>query len=107
MDVDDGKATVLRGVKVLDPKTVAITITQPKAYWIATLTYPTAWVVCKAIAEKAGTKPLTDAEAEAGAGSGAFRVTRFLRDQEVDMDANPHYWGGAPQIAGQVRARRH
>ena len=103
LDVFNGKATVLKGVKVLDPKTLAITITKPKAYWIDTLTYPTGWVVCKAIAEKAGTSPLTEADAEAGAASGAFHITGFLKDQEVDMDAFMGYWGGAPKISGQVQ----
>ena len=102
LDVYNGKAAALKGVRVVDLKTIAITITQPKAYWIATLTYPTAWVVCKAIAEKEGMKPLSDADAEAGAGSGAFHVTGFVRDQEVDMDAFAGYWGGAPKIARQV-----
>ena len=102
LDVFNGKATGLKGVKVINPRTIAITITKPKAYWIATLTYPTAWVVCKAIAKKKGTQPLTDAEAEAGAGSGAFHVTSFQRDQEVDMDAFKGYWGGAPLIDRQV-----
>jgi len=102
LDVYSGKTTELRGVKVIDPQTLAVTITSPKAYWIDTLTYPTAWVACKAIAVKEGTRPLTDADAALGAGSGAFRITRFLKDQEVDMDANPRYWGGAPRIAGQV-----
>ena len=100
MDVYNGKATTLTGVKVVNPQTVAITITKPKAYWIDTLTYPTGWVECKAIAEKEGTNPLTDADAEAGAGTGAFKVTRFVKDQEVDFDANPTYWDGAPKIAG-------
>ena len=102
LDVYNGKAADLAGVKVIDPHTVAITLTQPTAYWLATLTCPTGWVVCKAIAEKRGTQPLTAADAEAGAGSGAFKITRFAPDQEVDMDANPAYWGGAPKIAGQV-----
>jgi len=103
LDVFNSKSTTLQGVKVIDPRTVAITITRPKAYWIDTLTYPTAWIVSKSIALKEGTNPLTDADAEAGAASGAFRITRFVKDQEVDMDANPHYWGGAPKIAGQVQ----
>ena len=103
LDVFNGKATVLKGVKVLDPKTLAITITKPKAYWIDTLTYPTGWVVCKAIAVKDGTNPMTEADAEAGAASGAFHITGFLKDQEVDMDAFMGYWGGAPKIAGQVQ----
>ncbi len=102
MDVYNGKATTLSGVKVIDPQTIAITITQPKAYWIDTLTYPTGWVECKAIAEKEGVNPLTEADAEAGAGTGAFKITRFLKDQEVDFDANPAYWDGAPKISGQV-----
>ena len=99
LDVYNGKASALSGVKVIDPQTIAITITTPKAYWIDTLTYPTGWVECKAIAVKKGTTPLTDADAEAGAGTGAFKVTRFVKDQEVDFDANPTYWDGAPKIA--------
>ena len=102
MDVYNGKAATLTGVKVVNPQTIAITITKPKAYWIDTLTYPTGWVENKAIAEKEGTNPLTDADAEAGAGTGAFKVTRFVKDQEVDFDANPSYWDGAPKISGQV-----
>ena len=103
LDVYNGKATDLTGVKVLDPHTLAITITHPKAYWIDTLTYPTGWVECKAIAVKEGTSPLTEADAEAGAGTGAFKITHYSKDQEVDLDANPHYWDGAPKIAGQVQ----
>ncbi len=102
LDVYNGKAATLTGVKVIDPKTVSITITKPKAYWIDTLTYPTGWVENKAIAEKDGTNPLTEADAEAGAGTGAFKITRFIKDQEVDFDANPAYWDGAPKIHGQV-----
>ncbi len=97
-DVYSGKAAALKGVKVVNPQTVAVTITSPKAYWLATLTYPTAWIVCKAIAEKRGTDRLTSDDAIAGAGSGAFHVTKFRKDQEVDMEPNAHYWGGAPKV---------
>ena len=102
MDVYNGKATVLTGVKVTDPQTLSITITKPKAYWIDTLTYPTGWVECKAIAEKEGTNPLSEADAEAGASTGAFKITHYVKDQDVEMSANPAYWDGAPKIAGQV-----
>jgi len=102
MDVYNGKATTVSGIKVLDPLTLAITITKPKAYWVDTLTYPTGWVESKAIAEKEGTHPLSEADAEAGAGTGPFRVTRFLKDQQVEFTTNPAYWDGAPKIAGQV-----
>ena len=102
LDVYNRKSTALSGVKVIDPQTVAITITSPKAYWIDTLTYPTGWIVCKAIAVKEGAGPLTEADAEAGAGTGAFKITHSVKDQEVDLEANPNYWAGAPKIAGQV-----
>ncbi|MGI4788349.1 MAG: peptide ABC transporter substrate-binding protein [Janthinobacterium lividum] len=104
LDVYSGKAADLTGVKVVDPSTVAITITKPKAYWIDTLTYPTAWVECKAIAQKEGTNPLTEADAEAGAGTGAYKIAHFVKDQEVDLDANPAYWDGAPKISGLVES---
>lgn len=104
-ELNSGKATELTGVKVLDPQTVAITIVKPKAYWIYTLTYPTAYVVSKAEADKAQgpNGQMTDADVEAGAGSGPFRVTRYAKDSQVELAANPAYWQGAPKIAGQRR----
>ena len=100
-DVISGKAAALKGVKVVDPLTVAITITQPKAYWIYTLTYPTAYVVSKAQAR--ADAPLTDADLAKGAGTGPFRVTNYVRDSKVTLVANPAYWDGAPKIAGIER----
>lgn len=100
-DVSSGKATALRGVKVVDPMTVAITITQPKAYWIYTLTYPTAYVVSKA--EAAPDAALTDADLAKGAGTGPFKVTAYARDSKVTLAANPAYWDGAPKLAGIER----
>ena len=44
---NSGASNDLTGVKVIDPMTVAITIKKPKAYWIDTLTYPTAYLVSK------------------------------------------------------------
>ncbi len=102
-EVTNGKAAMLKGVTVVDPATVRIAITSPKAYWIDTLTYPTAWIVCKAIAQKKPTTPLTSEDAMAGAGSGAFHVTRWVKDQEVNMEPNAHYWGGAPAVSLRER----
>ena len=100
-ELNAGKAADLKGVKVLDPMTVAITITKPKAYWIYTLTYPTGYVVSKA---EAKTDAALTAEDDAkGAGTGAFRVTSYARDVKVILAANPTYWEGAPKIAGIER----
>jgi peptide/nickel transport system substrate-binding protein len=31
-------------------------------------------------------------------GTGAFRVTRWVKGEDVELEANPAYWGGAPKI---------
>lgn len=100
-ELNAGKATELKGVKVLDPMTVAITITKPKAYWIYTLTYPTGYVVSRAEAKTDA--PLTAEDDAKGAGTGPFRVTSYARDVKVILAANPAYWDGAPKIAGIER----
>ena len=100
-EVNTGKAADLKGVKVVDPMTVAITITKPKAYWIYTLTYPTDYVVSKA--EARNDAALTDADLAKGPGTGPFKVTNYVRDSKVTLAANPAYWDGAPKIAGIER----
>jgi len=100
-EMNSGKAAALSGVKVVDPQTVAITITKPKAYWIDTLTYPTAYVVSQAEA-KPGT-PLTADDDAKGAGTGAFKLAAYVPDSKVTLAANTTYWGGAPKLAGIER----
>ncbi len=98
-----GKANDVPGIQSPDPQTVVIKITSPKAYWIDTLTYPTGWIVCKSVVQPLGSNPLTDKEAQAGAATGPYRLTQYIKDSEVDLASNPKYWDGAPQIAGQVQ----
>ena len=100
-ELNSGKTTDLSGVKVVDPQTVAITITKPKAYWIDTLTYPTAYVVSQAEA-KNGT-PLTADDDAKGAGTGAFKISSYVPDSKVTLSANAAYWDGAPKLAGIER----
>ena len=41
----NGQAQTIRGVRVIDDRTIELTIDAPKAYFLAKLTYPTAFVV--------------------------------------------------------------
>lgn len=100
--VNSGKAKVLSGVKVINSSTVAITIKKPKAYWIYTLTYPTAYVVSHKEADTAK-GPMTDAQDALGAGTGPFRLDHYDKDSKVVLTSNAAYWAGAPKIAGQER----
>ena len=45
MDVIEGRTSDITGIKVIDDLTLQITIDAPKAYFLAKLTYPTAFVV--------------------------------------------------------------
>jgi len=101
-DVASGKATVLTGVKVINPQTVAITIKKPKAYWIDTLTYPTAYVISLSGGLHTD-RELSEADVAQGIASGPFKLSSYTKDVEVNLDAYAGYWAGAPKIAGQRR----
>ncbi len=98
-EFSSGKAPTLAGVKAVDPMTVAITIKKPKAYWICTLTYPTAYILSSA--EASDTAPLTADNVAAGAGTGPFKLAQYLPDQKVNLVKNAAYWNGAPPLPGQ------
>lgn len=51
-DMVRGKAKEISGIKVVDPTTLQITIDAPKTYFLAKLTYPTAFVVDKSQIDK-------------------------------------------------------
>ncbi len=103
LDENNGKAKDLKGVKVIDPMTVAITITKPKAYWIDTLTYPTDYVVSKAEGDKTPGVPMTAETIALGAGTGPFQLKSYAPDSKVTMAAYAGYWDGAPKVAGISR----
>ena len=94
-ELNSGKTTELSGVKVVDPQTVAITITAPKAYWIYTLTYPTGYVVSPAEA-KDGVE-LTDADVAKGRGNGAVQADELSARLQSDA-------GGQPRLLGRRAA---
>ncbi len=101
-EVSAGKTTTLTGVKVVNPSTVQITITKPKAYWMDTLTYPTAYVVSPK--ETAPPNHILSAdEVMRGAGTGPFQVQSYQKDFKVTLTANKTYWDGPPRIAGIER----
>lgn len=96
-----GKAQSLAGVKVLDAHAVSVSIVQPQPYWIDTLTYPTAWIVCKSAVSALGDRRIGADDLMQGLATGPFRLTGYQQDHEVDLAANNSYWAGAPKIAGQ------
>ncbi len=99
-DFAAGKVPTLTGIKAIDPMTVQVKISKPKAYWLNVLTYPTAYILNSDSISKDAGGALTAANAD---GTGAFSIDKYDQGSEVDLKANPSYWGGAPLIAGQRR----
>ncbi len=94
-DYREGKAASVKGLEAPDDRTFRITIDAPKAYFLAKLTYPTAYAVCKEAIEGAGGQ----VTAAGSIGTGAFRLAEYRRGDRLILEASPDYWEGAPQLA--------
>ncbi len=93
-----GKADTVSGVSVVDPYTLKIQIDAPKAYFLEKLTYPCSFPLAK--------EAMTDTEIrtpEQAIGTGPFKVTGYISDQRIDLEAFDGYWGGKPHIRKIVR----
>ncbi|MCI0437873.1 MAG: ABC transporter substrate-binding protein, partial [Chloroflexi bacterium] len=86
-DVFEGRATEISGIKVIDSRTLQITIDAPKAYFLAKLTYPTAYVLDRENVE-AGGATWTDAPN----GSGPFKLREYRIGERIVFDHNPNYY---------------
>ncbi|MBI5879362.1 MAG: peptide ABC transporter substrate-binding protein [Chloroflexi bacterium] len=84
------KATDVSGVKVIDDRTLAITIDAPKSYFLAKLTYPTAYVVDQANVNSGRTWFLKPN------GSGPYKLSKYDFGQQVVLERND-VWYGTPK----------
>jgi oligopeptide transport system substrate-binding protein len=87
-----GQADYVTGVVIVDDYTLRITIDAPKAYFLAKLTYPTAFVVDREQIEADG-----DDWARQPNGSGPFALVSLSRDLIV-LEANERFYGVKPSI---------
>ncbi|MDP2727920.1 MAG: peptide ABC transporter substrate-binding protein, partial [Dehalococcoidia bacterium] len=82
----------LSGVKVVDDSTIQITIDAPKVYFLAKLTYPTAFVLDKANVESG--RNWTDRPN----GSGPFKLKEWKRGERITLARNDNYYRGVPKL---------
>jgi oligopeptide transport system substrate-binding protein len=80
-----GKANEVSGIKVLDDYTLQITIDAPKQYFLAKLTYPTAFVV-----DKANTEMGSDWWRRPN-GTGPFKLRQWSA-QQMTLERNDLYY---------------
>jgi oligopeptide transport system substrate-binding protein len=90
----EGQAESVSGIVARDARTLAITIRDPRPYFLGKITYPVGWVLAK---EAAGVKELSQREEMVG--TGPFTMAEVVPDQMVALAAFPDYYGGAPNLA--------
>lgn len=89
----------LKGVKAVDDKTFQITIDKRRPYFLAKLTYPTGYVVCKEAVEANG--GVVDEKAMIG--TGPFKLREYQPGYAIKLAANRDYHGTKPILDGIER----
>ncbi|WP_082505397.1 ABC transporter substrate-binding protein [Aureimonas sp. Leaf324] len=91
-----GTATELSGVKILDPKTVQVTLSRPDATFLSVMALNFSFIVPREEVEKSG--------ADFGrnpVGTGAFKLAEWTLGQRLVLEKNPDYYReGAPKLGG-------
>jgi oligopeptide transport system substrate-binding protein len=86
-DVFDGLTTELSGIEVIDDFTLRISIDAPKAYFLAKLTYPTAYVVDRDNMERGGRN-----WADKPNGTGPFKLKEYKVGERIVLERNDLYY---------------
>ena len=94
-DEQAGKAAGLRGVKVISPTQLEITVDRPsEGDLLVRLAHVASSIVSRESVEQGGQEwGTTHAN-----GTGAFRIVQWSLRNQIVLAANPTYFGGAPKI---------
>ena len=87
-----GQADGISGLNVLDERTLQIKITEPKAYFLAKLTYPTSYAVDRDRVEQGGQQWWMEPN-----GSGPY-VLAELSMEGIVLERNDRYYGDLPNV---------
>ncbi len=92
-EIVEGSATTASGIEVVDELTLRLTIDAPKAYFIAKLTYPTAFVLNKDNVESLG-RGWTDEPVS----TGPFTLKEYRIGQRIRLARNDNFWDRAAYL---------
>ena len=81
-----GEANSVSGIKVVDPSTLQITLTQPTSTFIYGLTIATSWPVPEEAVQDAGEK-----FGDSPVGAGPFYLDQWNKGESMVLKANPGY----------------
>ncbi|MBI2304054.1 MAG: peptide ABC transporter substrate-binding protein [Chloroflexi bacterium] len=85
-DMLQGRAKEASGIKVIDDTTLQLTIDAPKAYFLAKMTYPTAFVLDKDNVQ--ARRNWTDRPN----GTGPFRLKEWKKGEKITLERNSLYY---------------
>ena len=92
-----GSAKTISGIEVVDERTVRFTIDAPKPYFLAKLTYPTAFVIdC----QQAQSNPRNWTRQPNG--TGPYKLREWRLGERIILEANQRYHLGAPKVQQAV-----
>ncbi len=91
-----GLADDVPGIQIVDDRTIQLTIDQPKPYFLAKLTYPTAFVVDREQVES--NRNWT----RRPNGTGPYKLTEWRLGERIVLEANENYHLGAPALREAV-----
>ena len=87
-----GAASEVSGVRVIDDRTVALTVDAPKAYFLSKLTYPTSFVLDQSNVE-GGEDWIQEPN-----GTGPFRLAEYTVGETLRLARNEYYHLGPPHL---------
>ena len=88
-----GQANSISGLQVVDQHTVRITIDEPKSYFLAKLTYPTAFILDRENVEGDG-----DTWLQRPNGTGPFKLAEYQIGEILRLARNEYYHLGPPNL---------
>ncbi len=89
----NGDAKAISGVRVIDDQTIEITIDEPKAYFLAKMTYPTGFVLDRENVEADPRRWFREPN-----GTGPFKLSRYDVGELMVLTRNDDYHLGAPRL---------
>jgi oligopeptide transport system substrate-binding protein len=93
-----GQAKEVKGVEVVDDLTLRLTIDEPKAYFLAKMTYPTAYVLDRENVESGGADWYKKPN-----GSGPYKLAEYALDEgAIVLERNQNFYGDPQPTLEQV-----
>ena len=88
----NSQVTDIEGVRVIDERTIEITIDAPKAYFLAKMTYPTGFVLDRSNVEG------NDDWIRSPNGTGPFKLAEYTVGETIRLARNEYYHLGPPHL---------